>query len=163
MTNLLASSPTLTPVAQWGGRIRVAGGAFEMDATTAAADIIRLCRLPVNARVWKIELGADTLGSVLTVDVGLYQTNGTVLDADEFADDVVLDAKVFAGDEVSGSGTQLVYQSAATDIVHNGKALWDRAAVAADPGGEYDICLTVVTATDPAAGTIAYTVWYTVD
>lgn len=162
MTNLLAKPPVMAEVPQWGGRLRVVGGAFEMDAGIVATDIILLARLPVNARVWKIELGADNLGSAATFDVGVYGTDGVVVDADEFASALVLDAKVYANDEVSGSGTQIVYEAVITDIVHNGKALWDRAGVASSPGGEYDIALTAVTITSAVAGTIAYTIYYTV-
>lgn len=164
MTNLLALPQVLTPVAQWGGRVRVMGGNFEMDATAAAADIIRLCRLPSNAHIWKIELGADNLGTALTADVGVYQTNGTVVDANEFATALIMDSKVFGGTDVVPTPTaEIVYQAAVTDIVYHGLALWQRAALGADPGGEYDICLTIVTETTGVAGTIAYSVWYTVD
>ena len=164
MTNLLAASPTLTSVAQWGGRLRVVGGAFEMDASVAAADVIRLARLPVNARIWKMEFGCDNLGAALTADVGLYQTNGTVLDANEFATALILDSMVYSPSDVIGTETaEIVYQPDVTDIDANGKALWARAGVAADPGGDYDVCLTVVTETTAVAGTIAWTIYYTVD
>ncbi len=162
MTNLVAKPPVMAEVPQWGGRLRVVGGAFEMDSGIVATDIIRLARLPVNARVWKIELGADNLGSAAAFDVGIYDTDGTVRDVNMFASALVLDAKVYAPDEVSGSGTQIVYEAAITDIVHNGKALWDRAGVASNPGGEYDVSLTATTITSAVAGTIAYTIYYTV-
>ena len=162
MANLLASPQVLTSVAQWGGRIRIAGGHFEMDATIVTGDVIRLTRLPVNARIWKIELGADNLGTSATFDVGLYQTSGTVLDADEFAAAIDLDGIVFAPDSAVGGGTQIIYESAATDIDKCGDPLWTRAGVSADPGGEYDVALTG-TINTAAAGTIAYAIWYTVD
>ena len=116
IANLVASPPVHTDVGQWGGRLRVVGGAFEMDSGIISADVIRLARLPVNARVWKIELGADNLGNAATFDVGVYETNGTVVDADEFASALVLDAKVYSPDETAGSGTQIVYETAVADL-----------------------------------------------
>ena len=158
IANIVARPPVHNPVGLLGGRVRCAMGNFEAATTDLdVADIFRLTRLPTNARVMEIKLGADNLGTTCTVDIGIYQTDGTVLDADEFGSAVILDSAVF---EVS---TVIMYESAATDIVRHGDRLWERAGLSTDPGGQYDICLTVAAATTVAAGTIAYSIYYVID
>ena len=122
-----------------------------------AADSIRLTRLPTNARVIEIKLGADNLGAALTVDVGIYDTNGTVVDVDEFASAFILDSAIF---EAAGV---VVFDAAATDVARHGDRLWERLGFSTDPGGQYDIALTVVTSTTVVAGTIAYAIYYVID
>ncbi len=72
--------------------------------------------------------GANT--SVNDYDIGV-ELNGTVIDADLFAD----------GIDISSAGTKSVFASiAAADV---GKRVWELLGLAVDPGVEYDIVGTM--------------------
>ncbi len=153
-----AGPPVLAPMGRIGGRVRAAMGSGEAAvADLAANDIIVLARIPTNARLMSILLGADNLGAALTVDVGVYDPDGTVQDVDEFASAFTLDAAVF------GAATNLLYEAAIAQIDGHGERIWERLGLASDPGGDFDIALTVVTSTTPVAGSIAWQIMYTLD
>lgn len=153
-----AGPQVLAPVGRLSGRVRAAMGSGEAAvADLAAADIIVLARVPTNARLLAIYLANDDLGGTLTVDVGVYDPDGTIRDIDEFAsgiDFAVADSTL---------STNILNEAAVGDIDGHGERLWERLGLASDPGGHFDIALTVLASTTPAAGSIAWTVLFTID
>lgn len=142
-----------------GGRQRVAAGTVALaTGDLDAADIILLTRVPSNARVLSILLFNDDLGTVLTVDVGLYNTDGTVKDDDAYSEVVALDV-------ANEDGQEVAYDAAAGSrgIEELGQRVFEDAGDASDPGGLFDIGLTVVTSTTPAAGDLSWIVTFVVD
>lgn len=161
VANLDASPPVMNEVGLQGGRERVVQDDFEVATTDLdAADIIRLARLPSNARITELLIANDDLDAngtpTLDMDLGLY-------DAD---DDSVLDDDCFAV-----ADTQLQAASGFVDHRFNalgidtvGQKLWEIAGLTEDPGGEMDIAITTDTgAATAAAGTIAFIIRYVID
>jgi len=143
------------------GRVRVAADAFEVLTTDLdAADIIVLCRLPSYANIIELKVASDALGTTLTADIGIYETTGVVADVDAFGTAVVFSAATPLTDyrfEAAGAAGTPSNRDAA------GKAIWELLGLTVDPNKQYDIALTVVTSTTPAAGTIAYDIRYVTD
>ena len=143
------------PSRRIGGRVRVATDAFEVATTDLdVGDIIVLARLPSYANITELKIASDDLGTTLTVDIGIYEINGAVADADVFS----------TGVDLAAAATNLTdyrYEVANRDTA--GKALWEMLALTVDPNKAYDIALTVATSGTPAAGTIAYEIRYAVD
>jgi len=155
ITDLNASPPKPLPVGKLGGRVRIATGTIEAaTGDLDVADIIKLTRLPTIARVHSIILRNDDLGTTLTADVGLYETDGTVIDVDAYANAFVLHTASTAGVDAAFT---------TRDINKAGQQVWQDAGKASDPGGYEDLVLTVDASTTPAAGTISWTVLYSVD
>lgn len=159
ITDLKASPPKLIPVGRLGGRIRVAAGTLEAAVGDLdAADIFLLARLPTIARVVSIVLWMDdmTSGATLTFDVELYNLDGTI----KGAGDHYGTAAVNASSPVNGS--EVAFE--ARNIDKMGQQVWQDAGDAADPGGYYDLGLTVAASSATLApGTISWRVLYTVD
>jgi len=172
VTNFLADPSVRTPVGQWGGRVRVAMGNFEVVAADidAASDLIRLTRLPAQARIRSIKIGNDDLdgaGSPTSVvDIGLFEpaaTPATAADADCFVDgSIQLRA---ASPMVNVLATTTASTAVlATALPNVGKTLYEWAGDSAGDFAEYDIVMTqTVTTGGAAAGTIAYEIEYTID
>lgn len=144
-----------------GGRVRVAMALFDDLATTdlEAADILKICPLPSNARLISIQMSntdLDGSGSpALDYFLGLYDQDGNALDNDVFVN----------------QGTQLQAAASNSELLPPvdldadfGKRVWEQADLTEDPRSFIDLCLTIDTvAATPAAGDIAFTVLYVVD
>jgi hypothetical protein len=139
-----------------GGRQRTCIGTLE----AAAADIdvgdeILLAPIPTNARIGRILLFFDDLGTTLTVDVGLHKTDGTIKDQDAYATAVdVATAANTAG---------LNVRNEAMNIDKLGQRVWEDAGDTVDPGGHYVVSITTAASSTPAAGTISWIIEYTID
>ena len=163
MTNVTATPPVHNDVGKDGGRIRIVCDSFECDVSeiTAADDYILLCRLPTLARIVSAVFWNDALdsGSGLTMDLGLYTPAGAVVDIDCYT---TTPSAVFQA-AVVGAGTELIAVHA-SDLDNMGKRLWDAAGVSTDPGGYYDLALTVaVHAGGDQDGTLSFRIMYVVD
>ena len=144
-----------------GGRVRVAMCLFDDLATTdlEAADILKICPLPSNARLISIQMSntdLDDNGSpALDFHLGLYDQDGNALDNDVYVN----------------QGTQLQAAASNSELLPPvdldadfGKRVWEQADLTEDPRSFIDLCLTIDTvAATPAAGDIAFTVLYVVD
>lgn len=82
---------------QLGGRERVSMGTVAVAAADIDADLdlVKLTRLPGNARLTSLQLAADDLG-VDEADLGLYTTAGVEKDMDCYIDDIDLDGQALA-------------------------------------------------------------------
>lgn len=160
ITNFEASPQVMNPVYKLHGRKRVAMDSFEVATTDLdAADIIHLCPIPTGAAVTSIKLASDDLDSngtpTLAFDVGLYESDGTVVDIDYYATAITLGQAATALTE---------YMQEVRNIDDIGQRVWEDGAQTADPGGFYYISLTVQTAAaTAAAGTLAFIIEYVLD
>lgn len=163
IANAVASPPVLTDVGQQGGRIRCVVDSFEMNAAgstgiDADGDDLRLCRLPSNARIIQFWVAADDLdsGTTVALNIGMAETDGTIIDEDEFAS-----AKTFQG---AVAPTDILFEAAATDISLWQSPLWERAGDSTDAGKQYDIVAYQTAASSGLqAGTFAFMLLYTTD
>ena len=117
------------------GSVRVAQGTIVVAAGDSDDnDIVMLAPIPSNAVVPNIFVGTDTFGGSCTYNVGIYQTDGTVVDEDYFAT-TVADAAALAD-----------VRHEAADINTAGKMMWEMAGASSDPGGYYYIAATMAAA-----------------
>ena len=133
------------------GSVRVAQGTIVVAAGDSDDDdIVMLAPIPSNATVPQIFVGSDTLGGPCTFNVGIYQTDGTVVDEDYFAS-AVADAAAMAD-----------VRFEAADINTAGKTMWEMAGASADPGGFYYIAATMAAA-GGTEGDMSFNIHYVVN
>ena len=126
----------------------------------AAADddnsVLRLFRVPSNARISQLLFANDTLTGATSFDVGIYQTaanGGAVADSDLF-----LSAVDFS--TARAQFADLSHESASNNIADCEKRIWELLALTADPHRDYDICITALTI-GSGAGTVSAICRYT--
>ena len=133
------------------GSVRVAQGTIVVAAGDSDDnDIVMLAPIPSNAVVPQIFVGTDTFGGSCTYNVGIYQTDGTVVDEDYFAS-TVADAAAMAD-----------VRFEAADINTAGKTMWEMAGASADPGGYYYIAATMAAA-GGTEGDMSFNIHYVVN
>ena len=158
ITNADATPPVLTNTGIANGLVHETVGFVETLAADDAASVYRLCRVPSNARLTSIKLASGAITGATASGVGVYYTAarsaGAVLDADFFATDVDI--------SLATAFTEVMLEATATDIAKVEKKLWELfpGTFTTDPGGMFDICVTVNNVT--AAGTIAMKVQYAI-
>jgi hypothetical protein len=161
ITNTEASPHVQNLAGVAGGRIRIAQGTMEIAITSEdeVGDVILLARLPSSAVIISIELANDILDGVadLAYDVGIYDQDGVVVDADAYASAIT---------QLQAAAAFASVENEARDIDNVGQPIYKdaNALLTEDPGVEYDIGLTCTTpaATD-AAGTLSYRIYYAID
>ncbi|MHC4067259.1 MAG: hypothetical protein ACYSUI_22530 [Planctomycetota bacterium] len=144
---------------------------FEVAAADidADGDTVVLARLPKNARILSIKLLTDDLdtGTDIAWNVGLYEggttaaTPGTVIDEDRYASAVT-------NATLSGTNALTEVYGESTDdtdsVDEYGNELYSHAGDTDGDFANYDIVLTqTAAAAGAAAGTIAFSILYTVD
>ena len=128
VANFEATPQVLNNSALLHGAVRVAQGTIVVAAGDSDDDdIVMLAPIPSNATVPQIWIGTDTFGGSCTFNVGIFNTDGTVVDEDYFAT-AVADAAAMAD-----------VRFEAADINTAGKTMWEMAGASADPGGYYYI------------------------
>ena len=128
VANFEATPQVLNNSALLHGSMRVAQGTIVVAAGDSDDDdIVMLAPIPSNATVPQIWIGTDTFGGSCTFNVGIFNTDGTVVDEDYFAS-AVADAAAMAD-----------VRFEAADINTAGKTMWEMAGASADPGGYYYI------------------------
>lgn len=141
------------PHLQGGTRLQ-ARATFELANGDSIASIFRICQLPSNAIVNSIRLFCDAITSGAG-DIGLYKTTD--------AGSAVVAVSAYATAQSIASaivvGTECAFE--ARDIANVEKRVWEDAGATSDPGGFYDLALTLTAATT-AAGTVSFIVDYTV-
>lgn len=139
-TNLLLASPVpkLFP-GQAHGRQRWKTARFE--GLPLVTDVVRLMSLRSRHSIFDVRVCSDGGSAAGAADIGIYlsgsQHAGAAVDADRFGSAVDLSVPL---DLVSvfGESTNLL-------PIDRGKKLWELLGLAADPGVDYDLCLTVTT------------------
>lgn len=157
ITNADATPVVLNNPSVERGVLREMVGSGELSATASIASIVRLARVPSNARISRILLSCDAITSG-AADVGVYYPQtiagvaGAVIDVDFFASAQSIAAALVHSDithEADPADAGVGYGHA--DVA---KPLWEALQLTADPGGYFDIALTL-TAAATAAGTVA--------
>ena len=151
VANFEASPQVASDAHELHGVVRVAQGTVALAAGDSTDnDIVMLAPIPSNASITSLKIGSDTLGGTCTFNVGLYQTNGTVVDEDVYA--------TLVADE----GALTDVRTEAADINTIGQQVWQDAGASADPGGYYYVAVTF-SATGGTAGDMSYIIEYVVN
>jgi hypothetical protein len=156
ITNADATTQTLNSKALSGAVVKCARGTVETANGDDIASVYRFCRLPSHAKVVRIELWSDDIGTTTIADFGLYRTaadGGAVVDADAFGSAVSLKDGAVAG-------TMIQHESAVYGVEDVEQSLWQIGGATSDPKVMYDMCATLTGAAD-APGTITLVVTYT--
>ena len=160
VTNSDALPQTLSPQRIDGGRLRERVGFVEAGAADSIGSIYRLMRINSVDRVSRLLLSCDAITTAVG-DIGLYDVTavnaGAVVDVDFFASAQALTAALVNQDVTheadptdAGAGFGLA------DIE---KPLWQALGLAADPGKQYDVAITL-TAAATGAGTVSLKLQY---
>lgn len=155
------------------GRLVTVTGTITPVAADAAGSTYQMVRVPVNASIKNVLLSTQTQGAG-AVQIGVYYSDATddgtavanqglvvpTTGVNFFANDVTLAGALGWTDET--------FQNAATGGAYNqsliNKRLWDALGLTADPGGFFDIVLTVhTTAVTTGGGFVALQVSYADD
>jgi len=150
VANYEATPQVMSNSQELHGVLRVAQGTVALVAGDSTDnDIVMLAPIPSNASIPNILIGTDTFGGSCTFNVGLYQTNGTVVDEDLFASSVA-DAAAMAD-----------LRHEAANINTAGQKAWELAGASVDPGGAYYVAVTF-NATGGTAGDMSFQINYVV-
>jgi hypothetical protein len=156
VTNFVAVPQVLNSASQLHGVKRVAQGTIALVAGDLSADdTVMLAPIPSNASITSIKLFNDDLdsGTDLTADVGIYNTDLSVVNADAYASAIT---------DLRGAvktGTEVAFE--ARDINKMGQKVWQDAGLSADPGAVYFVGISFPAAGD-TAGDLSFTIEYTV-
>ena len=157
VTNFVAVPQVLNPAQELHGVKRIAQGSIALVAGDLSAnDTVMLAPIPSNASISSIKLVNDDLdsGSTITADVGLYNTDLSVVDADAYASAITaLRAAVAA------PGTEVAFE--ARDHNKTGQKVWQDAGLSVDPGAVYFVGINFPAAGD-TAGDLSFIIEYTV-
>jgi hypothetical protein len=160
VSNFEASPQTMNAAHQLHGVKRIAQGSIALaTGDLDLNDLVMLAPIPSNASITSIKLASDDLDSdgspALAFNVGLHDTDGTVVDADAYASAITLGqaATVF---------TEYAFE--ARNINACGQQLWADAGASVDPKKLYYVSMTVSTAAaTAAAGDISFQIEYVVN
>ena len=161
IANKVAVPPVNNEVGVDGGRVRVVMDTFETIAAGATAadangDAFVLARLPSNARIISFKVASDDLdsGSTVSLNYGMYETDGTLIDETEFADAVDHNGGAVAL-------TEILFENA--DINTLTQTLADRAGES-NVNKYYDIAATqAADSSGLQAATFSFIILYVVD
>ena len=154
VTNFVAVPQVLNSASQLHGVKRVATGTIALAAGDLSAnDTVMLAPIPSNASITSIKLFNDDLdsGTTNTADVGLYNTDLSVVDADAYASAIT---------DLRGAvktGTEVAFE--ARDINKMGQKVWQDAGLTSDPALTYFVGIGFPAAGD-TAGDLSFVIEY---
>ena len=152
VANFEASPQIANDSLELHGVLRVAQGTVALAAGDSTDnDIVMLAPIPSNASITAIQVAADALGGSCTFNIGIYQTDGTVVDEDFFATSVA-----------DGTTAVADLRTEAADINTIGAKLHTNAGASTDPGGYYYIAATF-NATGGTGGDMSFIIHYVVN
>jgi hypothetical protein len=157
LTNAVATPRVMMNANVSVGRKHSAKSVATVSATQSSGDIIRLVRVPSNARIDAVLLTTGDATTGGAIDIGVYQTddNGAaVVDADLFAAALALTGGPF-------NNSDQTWESGEYTTAESCLPLWSVLGLSADPNREYDIAATVTTTGNGMATTMALEVQYT--
>jgi hypothetical protein len=156
VTNFVAVPQVLNSASQLHGVKRVATGTIALAAGDLSAnDTVMLAPIPSNASITSIKLFNDDLdsGTTNTADVGIYNTDLSVVDADAYASAIT---------DLRGAvktGTEVAFE--ARDINKMGQKVWQDAGLTSDPALTYFVGIGFPAAGD-TAGDLSFVIEYVV-
>tara|TARA_R100000664_G_scaffold15166_1_gene23613 strand:+ start:8241 stop:8723 length:483 start_codon:yes stop_codon:yes gene_type:complete len=152
VSNFEASPQVASDAHELHGVLRVAQGTIALAAGDSTDDdIVMLAPIPSNASITALQIAADGLGGSCTFNVGLYQTDGTVVDEDLYATSVA-----------DGTTAVADLRTEAANINTIGNQLWQDAGASTDPGGYYYVAVTF-NATGGTLGDMSFIIHYVVN
>lgn len=146
ITNRDAAPPVANSPLSQAGMMREVVAKFALATSDSLSSSYRLCEVPSNARISQILLSCETSGTVGSLDIGLWKNTkngGAVVSQAFFASAQSTATALNNSDVTHESGT---YTHDLTE-----KAIWDAAAVTADPITTYDIVAYLTAVTSSAA------------
>lgn len=149
----------LNPIKQ-GGVMREASGFVTTNSDDNIGSTYRMCRVPSRARITEVLLTSNGGSTAGAGDIGLYRTTadgGAVVDVDFFqaAEAINTPAK---------NHVDVTYEAAATPLNNlRLRPLWAQLGLATDPRVDYDVVVTLTTATTVAATIFSIKVRYVLD
>lgn len=158
VTNANALPRVQNTVGLEGGQVvRAVNGNVALGSGDSIASIYRFGKIRSDDYVDRIRMVSADVGTTGAGDLGLYDllTNsngGTVVDVDFFGSAIVLSGGAIDSD--------VTFESAAAGGLYTNseKRVWEALGLTTDPGKEYDVALTLTTATD-ATGTVLVRVY----
>jgi hypothetical protein len=156
VTNFVAVPQVLNSASQLHGVKRVATGTIALAAGDLSGDdTVMLAPIPSNASITSIKLFNDDLdsGTTNTADVGLYNTDLSVVDADAYASAIT---------DLRGAvtvGTEVAFE--ARNINKMGQKVWQDAGLTSDPALTYFVGIGFPAAGD-TGGDLSFVIEYVV-
>ena len=156
VTNFVAVPQVLNSASQLHGVKRVATGTIALAAgDLSAEDTVMLAPIPSNASITSIKLFNDDLdsGTTNTADVGLYNTDLSVVDADAYASAIT---------DLRGAvtvGTEVAFE--ARNINKMGQKVFQDAGLTSDPALTFFVGIGFPAAGDQA-GDLSFIIEYVV-
>lgn len=140
----------LSPSHLVGSSVKNAVGRVELDAADSVGSVYRICRVPSNAVMQKIELLNDAIVGASDFDLGLYKTA-----EDDYG--AAIDPALFAS-AISLVGRRTLpldalYEKLNIDNIE--LRLWEILGYEKDPLKFFDICLTANVLAGGVGGTLA--------
>lgn len=152
ITNRDATPKVLTDAYVAGGSIKGTTGYVQtFGAADAAGTTYRMCSVPSNARIERVMIQNDSLGTSCTVDVGVWWPtfipvgSGLSTSVASKVINTTLFASVYNCSNVQ-TITDITNQSGANTQILQETPLWNAAGLASDPGIELDIVVYVAVA-----------------
>ena len=156
VTNFVAVPQVLNSASQLHCVKRVATGTIALAAGDLSGDdTVMLAPIPSNASITSIKLFNDDLdsGTTNTADVGLYNTDLSVVDADAYSSAIT---------DLRGAvtvGTEVAFE--ARNINKMGQKVWQDAGLTSDPALTYFVGIGFPAAGDQA-GDLSFVIEYVV-
>ncbi|MNJ22224.1 hypothetical protein D3C77_165920 [compost metagenome] len=151
---------TLTQQKIDGGRLRERVGMAEATATDSIGSVYRLVRIKSGDRVSRLLLSCDAITTAVG-NIGLYDiasvNAGAVVDADFFASAQDLTAALVNADVTHEADA--ADAGAGFGLADVEKQIWQALGLAADPGKQYDVAITLTVAAT-GAGTLVLRMQY---
>lgn len=156
--NAVATPAVATNSNQSAGRLFSAKSVATVSAAQASSDVIRLVRVPSNARVDAVLLSTGDATTGGAINIGVWQTagnGGTVVDADLFASALALTGGPFNRSDQTWESGEYTYAESCLP-------LWQVLGLTSDPNREYDIAAEVSTVFNGAGTTMVLEVHYVI-
>jgi hypothetical protein len=160
LTSTLIANTNATPKVLNSANAGAAGAVLNTYAQVAvttsevSTNVLRIVRVPSNARAISVRASCTALGGSCAGDVGLYRNaddGGAVLDADFFGSAVSFVSALAAAEQLNESGVN-------TPILQ-GQPLWQALGLTSDPRTTFDVAVTL-TANVASAGNLGLSVSY---
>lgn len=141
-----------------GGRLRYKRAEIEFTGAFALNEVARMMQVKSSDRPVNLFFTSDDLGTVGSINVGMYLSNsnhdGAVLDLDCFATAIAVTSAV--------ARTDILLESTTFAMEFRGKRFWEYlpSSYSVDPIVNFDIAIQANAATD-AAGTVLLELIYT--
>lgn len=160
LTSTLISNGTANPKVLNSANAGAPGAVLNTYAQVAvttsevSTNVLRIHRVPSNARVISVRASCTALGGTCAGDIGVYriaEEGGAVVDADFFGSAVSFVSALNAVEQLNESGVN-------TPILQ-GQPLWQALGLSADPRTMFDVAVTL-TANVSTSGNLGISTMY---